>query len=1760
MSFVEINPSVAKVSPNFARALQKSALPPEQIKIVEQMSRTWTLGKDLLKKPKDQGRKEFLELDPIVQQNLNFLYSNQEMFKPEKSFGAKILSGAVDVVTAPLKALASPLVMGFKAIDAWDKTFKTPISVAQQKVGGKQDFSKKLITDSFNGKNMWRADSVAEYEAKYGKALVTLARGLAEQRTPGEAIDLYGKFDNDMMTAIRFMGDEPKLFDNLVLEIKQNAQMSPGRNVSAPLGAKARMSTPAEIAAAKKSPWYKIAKAFGFDVATTEGQQKAQAAISGPVDAMYSILNPLDPLTYVGVGPAIKSTKALAEITKVSATDALRFAGFKSRGEQLVDQYKFIADKFGATGIKKATQFVFKEPDVVKHWDTEIGPAIQKYAEAPTAAYKADAYREIRQTYPEWANESVVNLFAKSKVFNAKRAENFFQKAENGRYLLSMSVEGIQQTRNGIPVARNYRNTTTELHKKFYSFFNPTAKSAEDFAKIDETAEKTIQILSKTGKGTSLISSELDEVAKIAKERQTFLTNVGRYASRAPRSILYGEDSIKTIEEVRNLATLVTNKDVAEAIAQLYVKLSPEYQITVVRNLHDAYYRGIGMYGHPSGADHAAELLNKTFNEKAGLTNTVRAEVPQGWENVMERALYKYENDVPVIRTRGAIHPAQLTEGIAPIDFDLALEYAAQARLAGRFNFFNLAGGALRNKASRIFNNFWVTGTLFPRLGIRTSVDEGFMYALAAPYYDLLDLAMGPAGKGVAQRDVSTMVSGSKAGVGMYKRGLYKIFPTLDKTKKISAAERIKILEDLAESKGRNISVAELSQAEKNLAITDRAIELYGKTMPEEVWQAVRLVMKHNPKMLDSMANSLGARSTLSGTVDVDYMDVMFNQSAWTQAIEEFGLKQGSKYKSKLISQMTDKEVAIAHFDNFETRFSANTQKVKPGLYISPTNYFFNHNGLRTIDDFIAARNSMLEKLGVIYDKQSDTFIANQSNAIKEFIAPYSTTAWLREDGLTNIQIAKHHIEAMLMDMKNTFHGTTNAFNESFFNFVKNRQREIVLAAKDAGRKAPSDSWAKAIQSITFKEFEDLTGGFRPVGEINTRLVRVGKTDVDMKSFEEMSGFEGILNNFQNWAMDAMDATVTGLLRQKIIWFKTTKNLRELKAFELNIKDDIITAAKESNPFMTKKQEEYIRKHAAEVAEARIVNLAYETAINDAITLVDNPSVRSNLAVSVRSVGRFYRATEDFMRRVYRLYTKKPLRSLTRMRLLQTGLQASGDVYIDDKGDEYVIFPTDSIITNALFPVLESLFGKDTIKIPVFNDLTLKLKLVNPSFAPDAGQPALSGPISAVMMIGVKALLRELPFVPSSIKEEFKPVTNKAIEIIDTMALGNIGANLDLYRALTPMFVQSIWGTLTPSEWDRQKSSAVLSAIASFQAFGYGLSSNATAEEKREYLKNIKIATNSIIAFRNFSGNILAGQPSLKETISLTDAVKRAGITSPKAEFWDVYNSILRNSDGDLGNTFDLAVMTWIGKNPGKSAFIVPRNNKSYKVFINKTNEVKNWAVENSEFIETYKEIAWVFSPRSGEYNPDIYNWMQAEGLIDRPDFEQYLEAVQLQEDKIAYFDIDKRKEATLKSTNDITLRKQAIDKAEYEKRMMRASNPYLAADVESGLESQGELEKKFKLLNEAVESPKSPIDKTTRTALRLVIQQINGLREYALDADNRQRFDYSIAKGEMKDRIEASLKELADANTTVNEAARLVFTPLLNTYSKETISAGARG
>lgn len=1766
MAEIKDHTAATELGPNIYKAVVNTKFNTEaDARQAEQMFRTYKKAKELLKLSSAEARKEFLKLDPIVKSNIRFIYPDKAEFQPEQNLIGKITQAAGKAATDVFNALASPLMAGFNIADKSAKTTATPYNVyAQLRQGA--DFTKKLITDAFDGKNSWNWDSVALYEEKHGKAAITLARALSENRTIGEAIDLYGTVDADMLNAIKFANDEPDKWKNIMSNLQDDAQVSPGRDISNSI-----IKPNAKI---NQQYWaYKFNKLMGVDIATPAGQKFIKKSISGPVDAIYRILT--DPFTYAGVGPAIKISKQGLAGFKVGIGEAYsKFGGLQTKGERLAAQYQFIAER---GGTDKAFSWVFSQPEVKTLWDKELGPRISKFVEAKTNTEKATVLRSIKFDFPDWYNTEVIRKFADYKVFDAKSAEYFFSKIDDMNTMFNGTVDGIMYRRNGIPYARKSRLITSAVHKVAYNIFNRTGSVATEQAilKSEKELADALGTLSNVAmQDNKLINVGVENIADITKDINTakkLAYKLGEKASRSPGQIIWGPDAVKTAESIRVTAVLAgLPRDMAEAITLAIVDEPQDIQLTVVRNMQYAFMKRIGMKDEDAKA-----LLVKTYNESAGFYSVPETPIPEAFTSLIHPAVYEIHNGIPYLVARGGIHPSQLTKGIAPLPFDeiyqqaTGLDKIADKNTKAK-NFMLAFGGATRNNFAKTWNDLWGTFTLFPRLGTRTNVDEGFFHFLVNQPNQIGGFIAAKADKAYK---AATGLTGSSSGIGMWKGGFYAIANklgikdsagnALDPRKLLPPEERRRIVAEvqnaLREKYEYDIPLSEISHSEIREALLSRMEEFYPTIKGTETWDNMKRVMRYHPNFTSGTINSIGAKNVISGKIDEEFFDSTFSVDGFRMFLKEHDLKLGRDYEAKYIDKMSNKEVAVTMWDNFNIRFGVNEVKIVKGRYVSPVTTFFENNALRTEKDIVQAQSDVLDQMAVFLDKKTGTVFSENEDITRKAIEQWGQSVYLRQQGYSDAEIAKIIVDTMLMDMRFAFHGSTSAFNQKLYDLVKSKHEAIIQDIIKNKKSAIGfeGAWKRATGNLTWDEFNTATIGFRPVsGRINTRVISNGKIE-DLENLKEGSGFWFQLEKFQGNLMDIMDRQVTGFFRTPAFTAAINKGFKDIVPYEKTLAERFYQLDLKQNPTMDKA---ILRARANLLAEKHTTEIVVKQAQDAILEFVDNPNIRSNFAVSIRHLGRFFRATEDFQRRMYRMYTKKGIRTLYKLRLLHLGLEANGSVYQDEKGDEYIVFPTDTIINSVIEPIVRGLTGRDdSYQIPTFNDLTLKFRLINPSFSPDAGQPAFAGPLAALPMLALKSFLRDLPFVPGIIKDKLYPYTNNMADFIDQYGLGHIGKNTDLneaYKLAFPMLGTSIIDTLGSTEFSRQKSSGVMQAMSYLQAFGNGLPANATEEEKRNYLKNIKIAVSSWIAGQTILGQISPGYPTLKDSAALPDYFKNVGLSTMKSEFWDIYNGILRNAGDDVTDPLNLALATFIGKNPGKLVYLVPRNTKAMKVFINKTNNLKNWAIDNRQFVDTYKEIAYIFAPKVGEYNPDIYNWMEAENLVSSIDLEKYLEAIQIEQDKQIYFAIGDQEKLDLSNTADYNERKKIIANASAQRQQLIWANPMLGSKLNSG-ESRDDYRLKLKTLSEAVNDDKSPIPSNIKAIMRTAIQNVNSFVDYTRNSAAKNYPDYADSKSNQKANLIALLTELSNMNPEVKEANRLIFTPLIRAVAPDTVSAG---
>jgi hypothetical protein len=1699
-----LNPIVAKASPNLYAAAKSANIPMEQGAQLEQFSWTIEKNKKLNQLRIDDARKEFNELDPTAQEKLKFLFPESDYQLPEPG-ASNYLTGAIKTGFTVLK---SPLVLLFKTAGVFNRAINTPYLLARQAAQGEGLFTKESFSDAWDGRRVYDQGALTNAQDYFGVEKVEIAKGLIAGKKPGEIIaSAGGAVNQKLLDALEEAYNNPESFQQVMDGVK-GAQVSPGRDV---------------------------ARSTGI------------TGISGPIDFIYQIA--VDPLTWMTGG----------------ATAAAK-AGLFGLKNQTGTQMRKTIEQFGVAGVKD----IFRDnKDVVKLWDDQLGPAVKKLNDETDEIAKIGIRNDIKRRFPGYNNDEAIDFLERNNVVNASRAQTVFSNVENLSMFMAGRVSGAQFFRNGVATARNQRRLTVGAQKALSNFLNPKSGTTKEIAKsVDEISKSLVKAGST--REAELIGPEIIDFTKFS--RKNLKERVSLLLARTPQNqeiklnITDRTQSIKSADTFRNTARQVLPKDLSEALTVKFINSEANDQVAMLRSLDVAIMQRLGIEGTEKGREYIKRTLDEKYGTSVGVAVTEKLNVPIGFENIVSKAGVKLEDNITKFDSQGIIHPFQERGAISTLDYQELAQYSYEANrgklISGMFQ------GATSSALSTGIVNFWSLFTLFPRLGIRSSIDEGFIYYLTAPAKDLFQYLDR---KGHRMGRIAAAYSGSKSGEQLRVKIARKLGrPT--PADMYDKDARLKIISDYANSIGKEPD--SLTSLERKLAQAEYITEamnkkgVLGKLNDNEV-QLLIQALTLNSQYLTAGTRSIAAGASLVGRQSAEVTEEIVNLSNLDVARGLFpDLVQGKTGKridtEKLdsIQALAGRGVSLVHFENFVQRFYGNTRKNKgigEDLKFNPVAAFVASNGLRTERDYVGAKTYLLQQVGL--SKNTDllgrfdediipTLSANithsvkDAEALKSFLGMTAHTSALRLQGLDDIEIAEVLVDRILLDMRQTFHGSADNFNEGLFNKLKSTYDDLVREELDTGNRI-SNKAQKAAQKITFEEFEELTKGFQPKGKLFTTLEGPGISDME-------TAYQKLGNNM----MELMDNQVTGILRQPVVMIKyldvRNKYAETEKQMARKLYLDRLAKLQDEGKVIGERVKGEILEDTRQHAQKLITEISVQEAADSVLKFVDNPNVRTNFAVSVRNTGRYYRATEDFWRRVYRLKDIAP-RVLYRMRLMHLGLDAAGGVYKDNNGEPYIMMPTDNVIFGVVDKAVRVFGpGEESFKQPKFNEFTFKLTLANPSFSPDAGMPTLSGPIGALSVLTMKSLLGKVP------------ATKELSEELDNYALGDIGDGMNVIRALVPSSLQKLYSIVPKDEKDRQESTAAMQAIAYNQAFSTDeqmaryLDPNASAADKYNYLKQVRISAHNVVVMRSIIGLFSPIAPSMQESINVPEYLKEVGITGLRPEFYDLVNAVTQKYKGDVQDPYELAVATFVGKNPGKLIYTVARNEKQTNVVIQKTKAVKSWAIENESNIQKYGESAWILAPHAGEFDAPTYAYLEAAGLLENKSLENYYLDVLVAKDKQAYYDIAKEEKEFLKSTPSISARRAKIADATRRRSLLKASNPLLeAALVAGGNEVATELNM-LANLEEMIKDSSVSMPTGTRQRLAMVTSRVRQFVSMANDASLREADNFADIKRSFRDELENLIASLSSGDAVLTEASRAIFKSILGYYSRDTYTAKA--
>ena len=403
-------------------------------------------------------------------------------------------------------------------------------------------------------------------------------------------------------------------------------------------------------------------------------------------------------------------------------------------------------------------------------------------------------------------------------------------------------------------------------------------------------------------------------------------------------------------------------------------------------------------------------------------------------------------------------------------------------------------------------------------------------------------------------------------------------------------------------------------------------------------------------------------------------------------------------------------------------------------------------------------------------------------------------------------------------------------------------------------------------------------------------------------------------------------------------------------------------------------------------AEKQLAATAENIAASRVLAYVDNPDVRSQLAMSARNFARFYRATEDFYRRAVRAVRYNP-ESLARASLTYEGIVHSGWIHTDENGDQYFFYPGLSPVYRVMDKVAKA-FGVNAgfqTGLPI--EFGAKLKMITPSMNPDSLFPTFAGPAAAfpIKMVG-------------NIVPQFKD--------LEQYLTGNYGQDQPMISALLPAHLNRLLQTMNQDERNGQYASAFRKAATYIEASGQGLKPTIGPDGKEippssgdlaAYQNKLQGAATTILALRFLFGFFAPASPSISLKSDMAKWVRDNGTVSYKAAF----NQLIEQYKGDI----DKATGDWIKYYPNQMPYTVSESEPTVVANVRAVDNAVSWLGDNQDLLAKYPQAAAFLIPQAGKFDFNAYRLLSQSGLKQNKTLEDFTRQVSIAKDQQEYYD-----------------------------------------------------------------------------------------------------------------------------------------------------------
>jgi len=545
---------------------------------------------------------------------------------------------------------------------------------------------------------------------------------------------------------------------------------------------------------------------------------------------------------------------------------------------------------------------------------------------------------------------------------------------------------------------------------------------------------------------------------------------------------------------------------------------------------------------------------------------------------------------------------------------------------------------------------------------------------------------------------------------------------------------------------------------------------------------------------------------------------------------------------------------------------------------------------------------------------------------------------------------------------------------------------------------------------------------------------------------------------------------------------------------------------------------------ADDVAEKLARKQSHEVAINLArqrtLGYVDNSDIRTNLAFNIRNFGRYYRATEDFYRRVARL-GKYEKRALVRLAITNQTFEHSGFVHKDNNGEMYFTYPGDDVLNYVLGNTVFRALGIPGAQ-PMSSNFGGKMKMLTPSLDPESAAPRLGGPFVG-LSIGV---LENIPVIGNWIRSAEPVITGG-------------DKNQEWWRKITPINVQRLIDMGIRNDkvmMTEQKYSAAVQGMRLLVSTGNGPK---TGADINPFLTNSTIQATNIMALRFVTG---LGAPASVQMFATKDVPKEmidAGYFTWDSEFAKILN---RYANED--NAFEKAFVQFATLYPSKTVYSVAKTTAGTEASFAKTYEAAQFVKNNPELIKNNKQAAAFFIPINGTNDIESYSYLKSQGLVKNKDLEVFLREASTADARQQYNTRKDAYDAAILESPDSGKRRYLREQWKLESDFFKKSYPLLAKQLER---NDGYVSSKTEALDDlrnVVYSGAAPDKKLAEVFAAMILQYDQGMAQIS-GITGRTDYDSGYKKAIRAD-LKDVLRQIAGDNPNAKSLYWNIFETLI--------------